>query len=206
MFRLAVITYPERLPEEAHALRIVGNIPKVCALHLRKPDYSENELRLLIEALPMELRRKIRLHDHFELCGEYGLQGVHLNHRHPTPPANIRSMSASCHNLGEVMEHKRNCDYVFLSPIFDSISKQGYTGKFSPETLSEAAKDGIIDQKVFALGGVRAQYIPMLRQWGFGGAAMLGEIWEYYKQNPDLDRFSAHLKNLFNKIDGKPWI
>lgn len=206
MFRLAVITFPEKLPEEAHALRIVGNIPKVCALHLRKPGYSENELRLLIEALPVSLRGKIRLHDHFELCEEYGLQGVHLNHRRPAPPAHIRPISASCHNLQEVIDYKKSCDYVFLSPIFDSISKQGYTGKFSPETLSEAAKSGIIDQQVFALGGVHAKYIPMLRQWGFGGAAMLGEIWQDYRQNPDLDRFSTHLKNLFNKIDGRPWI
>ena len=206
MFRIAVITAPERLPEEAQALQIVGDMPEVCALHLRKPDYREKELRQLIEALPAELRRKIRLHDHFELCEEYGLQGVHLNHRHPTPPAHIRSLSASCHNLQEVIDNKKSCDYVFLSPIFDSISKQGYASKFSPETLMDAAKSGIIDHQVFALGGVRAKYIPMLRQWGFGGAAMLGEIWEYYKQNPDLDRFSSHLKNLFNKIDGKPWI
>ena len=200
MFRIAVITAPERLPQEAQALQIVGDMPEVYALHLRKPDYSEKELRQLIEALPLELRRKIRLHDHFELCEEYELQGIHLNHRHPTPPANIRSISASCHNLGEVLEHKKTCDYVFLSPIFDSISKQGYTSNFSSETLSEAAQSGIIDHQAFALGGITAAHIPLLKQWGFGGAAMLGEIWEYYKQNPDLDRFSAHLKNLFNKI------
>lgn len=196
MFHIAVITPPERLPDEAQALRLVGDIPEVCALHLRKPDYSAHELRQLIEALPAELRGKIRLHDHFELCGEYGLQGVHLNHRHPAPPAHIRSLSASCHSLNEVAERKKSCDYVFLSPIFDSISKQGYPGKFSPETLSKAAQDGIIDSRVFALGGVTAAHIPLLKQWGFGGAALLGEIWQDYATCPDLRVLEEKIRSL----------
>lgn len=201
MFRIAVITAPEKLPDEALALQIVGNIPRVCALHVRKPGCSESEIRSLLESLPPEIRGKIRLHDHFGLCAEYGLQGVHLNRRNSTPPPRIRSISASCHSLQEVREYKKNCDYVFLSPIFNSISKEGYTGRFSPETLSDAARNGIIDSNVFALGGVRTKYFPILKNWGFGGAAMLGEIWTGYRQHPDPDRFSTHLKNLF-----APWI
>ncbi len=200
MFRIAVITPPERLPEEAEALRLVGAMPQVYALHVRKPDYSEGETRALLEALPADVRAKIRLHDHFELCGEYGLQGVHLNHRHPVPLAHIRSLSASCHSLQEVVERKKSCDYVFLSPIFDSISKQDYAGKFSPETLSEAAKSGIIDHKVFALGGVRAKYLPMLKQWGFGGAALLGDIWQDYATHPDLRTLEEKICSLQRTI------
>lgn len=206
MFRIAVITYPEKLPDEVHALRIVGNIPRVCAIHLRKPGYSQSQIRLLLESLSPEILGKVRLHDHFELCEEYGVQGVHLNRRNPTPPRHISSISASCHDLQQVREYKKTCDYVFLSPIFDSISKAGYTGGFLPETLAEAGKNGIIDYKVLALGGVRTKYFPLLRQWGFGGAAMLGEIWQDYRENPDLNRFTTHLKNLFNRVDDRPWI
>lgn len=201
MFRLAVITYPERLPDEIHALRMVGNLPRVCAVHMRKPGYSQSELRALLEALPPEVRGKVRLHDHFELCREYAVQGVHLNQRNPTPPAGIHSVSAGCHSLSELQEKKAGCEYVFLSPIFDSISKQGYKSNFSPELLENAARNGVIDKQVFALGGVRAEHFPLLRHWGFGGAALLGEIWQEFKENPDLERFARHLSNILHKVD-----
>ena len=67
-------------------------------------------------------------------------------------------------------------DYVFLSPIFDSISKQGYKGVFSENVLRNA--EGIIDAKVIALGGVTFSAIPWLQSLNFGGAAFLGDVWE----------------------------
>lgn len=63
---------------------------------------------------------------------------------------------------------------MFLSPIFDSVSKQGYTSAFTDNVLKQASKDGIIDNKVVALGGVTPDKINYLRQLNFGGAAMLG--------------------------------
>ena len=37
--------------------------------------------------------------------------------------------------------------------------------------------NGIINERVVALGGVTPEYIPQLRAWNFGGAAFLGDIW-----------------------------
>lgn len=68
-------------------------------------------------------------------------------------------------------------DYVFLSPIFDSISKSGYHSAFTLEVLQQAAAHNIIDEKVVALGGVTPDKVKWLRQIGFGGAAMLGAVW-----------------------------
>ena len=68
-------------------------------------------------------------------------------------------------------------DYVFLSPVFDSISKAGYKAGFSMEELQEASSRGIIDEKVVALGGVTFDSIPYLKRLGFGGAAMIGSIY-----------------------------
>lgn len=57
-------------------------------------------------------------------------------------------------------------DYLFLSPIFDSISKRGYLSQFSFESLQNAAKEGLIDGKVFALGGVtQAKVCPSCMSW-----------------------------------------
>ena len=73
---------------------------------------------------------------------------------------------------------KEEFDYLFLSPIFDSISKGGYKSTFSSEQLIEASKAGVIDEKVIALGGITIDKIPYLKRLNFGGVAMLGAIYK----------------------------
>ena len=67
-------------------------------------------------------------------------------------------------------------DYVFLSPVFNSISKQGYEAAFTDEQLDAAARSGLLDHRVMALGGIMPECAPQLRRWHFGGGAMLGCI------------------------------
>lgn len=88
------------------------------------------------------------------------------------------TVSRSCHSIQEVIRHKSECDYLFLSPIYDSISKEGYGAAFSRIELKRAAEEGIIDSQVFALGGVSLEHIPEIRSLGFGGAAVLGALWQ----------------------------
>ncbi len=92
-------------------------------------------------------------------------------------------ISRSCHSLEEVIKYRTSCDYVFLSPIFNSVSKQGYDSGFSYEDLIRARDCGIIDSHVFALSGVTPERIPLLQELGFGGCAVLGHIWEPFKKN-----------------------
>ena len=86
-------------------------------------------------------------------------------------------LSVSCHSLEELSAHKAKFDYLFLSPIFDSISKKGYSGRFTREQLLEARDNGLIDKKIIALGGITAGNIPIIRELGFGGVAVLGSVW-----------------------------
>jgi thiamine-phosphate pyrophosphorylase len=72
---------------------------------------------------------------------------------------------------------KNEYDYLFLSPIFDSISKNGYKSIYSGEELQDASNRGIIDDKVIALGGVKLDKIEYLRKLHFGGVAMIGGIY-----------------------------
>jgi thiamine-phosphate pyrophosphorylase len=68
-----------------------------------------------------------------------------------------------------------------LSPIFDSLSKRGYTSGFSAEELQRAADEGIIDEKVIALGGVTFDKIVYLERLNFGGVAMIGALYDIEK-------------------------
>ena len=134
---------------------------------------------------------------HFELAEAYGAHGIHLNRRHPLPPAHYTgSISCSCHTLQEVVERKAECSYLFLSPIFDSISKEGYGSGFTPQVLQEAKQQGVIDQQVVALGGVSLTKIAQLKEWGFGGVALLGAIW----QQP-AELFLPHFMQLREEVE-----
>lgn len=62
--------------------------------------------------------------------------------------------------------------YATLSPIFDSISKQGYKAAFNFDELQSALSK--LKLPVIALGGVTPEKIPLLTTLGFKGAAMLG--------------------------------
>jgi thiamine-phosphate pyrophosphorylase len=75
------------------------------------------------------------------------------------------------------VRYKSDYDYLFLSPIFDSISKSGYRSAFSNVELQEASDMGIIDEKVIALGGVTLDKIAYLKKLKFGGVAMVGGIY-----------------------------
>ena len=169
-----VITSPSFIPDEAsflHRLFAHG----VDIVHLRKPGATAEECARLLDGLTSDDRRRIVIHDFFELAEPYGLKGIHLNARRSTVPDGYEGhVSRSCHSLEEVKRYKDACDYVFLSPIFDSVSKQGYASAFTDRTLKQASSDGIIDNKVIALGGVTPDKIGYLRRLGFGGAAMLG--------------------------------
>lgn len=147
-------------------------------MHIRKPGYLSDEIATLLEHIPAEYHPRLILHDHFELAHEYPVGGLHLNRRNPVCPAGYQGTTGrSCHSLDEV---KTCCDttYCFLSPIYDSISKKGYTSHFPAVTLDRARQEGIINQRVYALGGIIPQQFPQIEGWGFGGAAMLGYLWE----------------------------
>ena len=149
-------------------------------LHLRKPSWNIDRCRRLLDEVDSQLYGRIVVHDHYPLCKEYGLRGVHLTGRHPNLPQGMRPkhISCSCHTLQEVILRKQEMTYLFLSPIFDSISKVGYKSPFPYSVLKEAEKNGIIDQQVIALGGVDYSKVALVQEMGFGGYAMLGNIWQ----------------------------
>ena len=150
-------------------------------LHLRKPDTEAIYSERLLSLIPEQYHKQIVIHDHFYLQEEFKLMGIHLNHRNPEIPQNYKGhISCSCHSIDEVKRRKNLCNYVFLSPIFDSISKAGYHSGFSGNELFQAAKAGIIDRKVIALGGITTDNLWQIKELGFGGAALLGNIWNQF--------------------------
>ncbi len=166
-------------------------------LHLRKPGSTINECRDFLRAIPSAYHSRIVVHEHYELLDEFGIGGVHLNSRTPRPSASFFanhpsiSVSCSCHSIAELTEKKSEAyDYLSLSPIFNSISKQGYDAAFSHEELVKAKENGVIDHRVMALGGICHDNIDEAMAYGFGGVMVLGDAWNDTLNPPARGTFS----------------
>lgn len=201
--KLILMTTPYFFVEESKILNALFD-EGLELLHLRKPDtdpvLSERLLRLIDEPY----RGRIVTHDHFYLKKEYGLRGIHLNHRNPEPPKGYRGhLSCSCHTVEEVKAYKKRCDYVFLSPIFQSISKAGYSSPFTPDDLKRLAEEKVIDRKVMALGGIDLEGIAKVKALGFGGAVVLGNIWNRIciHSTADFKKLIFHFRQLKEAAD-----
>lgn len=166
-------------------------------LHLRKPLAKESELIYLLNQIEPKYHTRIVLHDHFTLLKSYNLKGIHLNRRNNVNHLiETASISCSCHSFESIEAYINNYDYMFLSPIFDSISKKGYKHAFSEEQLAEAEASCIINEKVIALGGISKETIPLAAQYGFGGVAALGSIWGNYFQDRNEYALLKRFENL----------
>ena len=215
--RIIVISAPDFLPGEAEAVTALLEAG-AWRVHVRKPAAGSDSIARLLEHIPAALYSRISLHDHHELAARFGVGGVHLNSRNPSVPDGFGGMvSRSCHSIAELSQYSSVCDYMFLSPIFDSISKSGYVSRFSLEEIrrrivagSDVAtarmdvmsSDGncrSVDWgRVFALGGVCPDNVRLLEDVGFGGAAVLGYIWEPFRLDHDCAALSERLRNLMN--------
>lgn len=178
--KLIVITTPTFFTEEHEILNALFE-EGLEYLHLRKPHTEPILSERLLSLIPEQYHKRIITHDHFYLKEEFNLLGIHLNHRNSEIPDKYSGhISCSCHSIDDIKRRKGLCSYVFLSPIFDSISKSGYHSAYSDTELLRASKDGIIDRKVMALGGISLNNIQHAKDLGFGGAAVLGDLWNRF--------------------------
>jgi thiamine-phosphate pyrophosphorylase len=201
--KLILITSPTYFVEED---KIITSLFEegLDILHLRKPDTAPMYAERLLTLIPEQYHKRIVVHGHFYLKEEFRLKGIHLNLRNPNAPEHYKGhISCSCHSLEEVKERKRNYDYVFMSPVFDSISKQDYNAQYSPEEIKKAHKQGIIDKKVYALGGIDVHNIKEVKKYGFGGAAVMGAIWQKFDTCCDRDysQIIEHFRKLKKLAD-----
>ena len=199
-----VITMPDFIENEANYINQLFEAG-LDLLHLRKPESCIDDCERLLQEINPKWYQRIVVHDHFSICQKYHLHGIHLNSRnHQVPDGFQGSLSRSCHTFREVTAAQKEAvfSYVFLSPIFDSISKKGYKHNFANKDLEDAGNNGIINEKVIALGGIIPQFIPQLRGWNFGGAAFLGDIWNR-RQDADWSEYLSDVRKCLSHATQK---
>ncbi len=190
--QLIVITNPQSFATEAGILISLFE-QGLEFLHLRKPGAPLQEVESLLTLIPSRYHSRISLHSHWALAGKYKVGGLHgpLESVQGASPELWRSHS--CHSLAEVEEAGGDYDYVFLSPVFNSISKKGYDSAFPMDTLRQflfARRQKGAQARVAALGGVDEGNLKAVADLGFDGAAMLGALWQGGTGPQVVDKFN----------------
>jgi thiamine monophosphate synthase len=147
-------------------------------LHLRKPDWNPSSQRFFLERIDPAFLNKISVHQHHETIFEFGLKYCHMKESERTSKKRSDKKpglkySTSFHNYNDVQFESHLWDYCFLSPVFNSISKQNYKSTFPANFTIE----NDLYQRVFALGGITKNNVELVFEKGFYGAAVSGSIW-----------------------------
>lgn len=201
--KIIVISHPYWIEKENEAMRILFE-NGLEYFHLRKPDATKYAYRVFLEKINPDFHKHIIIHNHFELINEYKIKGVHLNSKAEEYSFMFsKHKSRSCHSFKEIIEYKAFFDYLFLSPVFDSISKHNYKAGFLTQDLERASKKNIIDNKVIALGGVDPTIVNQIIKWNFGGIAVLGFLWEEYVLTKNIDKLLYNFTLLQKAIKNK---
>lgn len=170
-------------------------------LHLRKPNTEPMFSERLLSLLPEEALRKITVHEHYYLKDEYGLAGIHLDNADDSIPDGYKGkFSRTCHTPSLLKDMKKKSRYVFLGNIFDSAYDKA---DITEQELSNLADMGLIDKHVYALGGVTADNISIIHDWGFGGVVICNDIWNKFDIHKDSDykKLMSHFEKIRRAVD-----
>jgi thiamine-phosphate pyrophosphorylase len=177
-------------------------------LHLRKPSFDQDGYINYINNVNSDFRSRIVISGCFELYHRLKLGGVHLNsHLRDSPSVwNIVSdiptnaISTSFHSWTEITENTFPYNYVFISPVFNSISKFGYNAVIDLTAVIEARGACMAERNycpaIIGLGGVGINELPILKKTGFDGAAMLGSIWQAKDPVAEMTKVLELIKTL----------
>lgn len=185
--KLIVISNPVNLKDE-HKLVSSFFEAGLEYFHLRKPEHSEMQMEEYLQLIPEKYYNRIMLHSHYSLAEKFNLKGIHNSNILSFSYKEGLIASASIHSINELQESEK-FNYVFLSPVFDSISKVGYKSNFDLKELKQSLqffKNQEPKTEVIALGGIDEENIAIARKTGFDGVAVLGAIWEVYSRSNSI--------------------
>lgn len=152
--------------------------------HVRKPEFSAEEMKAFVTAIGLEFRNRLVLHNHHHLAEDLEINRLHFTEkmRKEIDPETLYHynekrihLSTSVHTIEAFNDLRIFFQYAFLSPVFASISKSNYQSDIN---LLEAIQNRSNHQtKLVALGGIESSNIQKTLAAGFDEVALLGSIW-----------------------------
>ena len=161
--------------------------------HIRKPKFTTKQMEEYLGRIPKQFHNRIIIHSHHNLARKYNLQGVHYTKKHLEK--NLRNWwrekmlrlsgsqfikTTSHGKLASLFDEEDiRFNYIFLSPIFDTITGKYQSGYYEDSIKSVLQKTG---KKVIARGGIDASRIEKIQELGFYGMALYSSVWD--KESP----------------------
>ena len=184
--KLIVVSSPDQVNDETSIINKLFELG-LEYFHIRKPADTEEQVRKLIAGIEPDYYPCLSLHQHHSLAEEFGIKRLHYteNERGKLNNNTLEGLisngfilSTSIHDLS-LLPSLNEYHYVFFGPVYNSISKQGYTSVLPPGfKLSKINGSPII----IGIGGIEAKNIAGIKKMNFDGAAILGSIWNNTKQ------------------------
>lgn len=204
--KLVVITSEHHFDKEHEVIKKLFKAG-LHTLHVRKPTYSRKKLKEFISQIPEKYHKKLVLHSHHSLALKFKIKGIHFTEKHRKKYFwnllkyrlyklfnGSLQLTASYHHIREVEKLSANkYKYVFLSPVFQSISNENKKKNMDLSRIQDALRQ--TKAKVIALGGIESDKLVRCQNVGFVGIAVLGNIW----QSPDPVGTFTHLYELCKK-------
>lgn len=171
--------------------------------HFRKPNKNYQEHCDFLNQIDKQYHNRIVVHYFHELINSYNLKGIHFQEQKrrdvlDTPSdyfANLNNMfgktiSSSFHEPEDLENCTFEFDYHLLSPVFSSISKEGYQGRgFDVNN---------IDKTIVGMGGVTTENLSEFDTLGFQGVGVLGGIWNSENPVEDFKKMKLRQAQLSN--------
>lgn len=149
-------------------------------LHVRKPDFSEEEMKVFLSKVEQDYRCLLVLHQHHHLAEDFGINRIHFT-ENKRAEWNLKKeedfliKSTSTHSISDFNSLDDCFNYAFLSPVYKSISKPSYQSDLNVEKAIKERTN--FKTKLIALGGISSKNIVETYKLGFDAAALLGTIW-----------------------------
>jgi thiamine-phosphate pyrophosphorylase len=176
------------------------------AFHVKKSSFEKHEMEEYIKTIPSKYHKYIVLHSNHKLRKNFKLGGLHISRTHRKKRYNskwkmfkLRKLSRNLKftrtfsKLSTLSNNKKKYDYVFLGPIYDSISKLGHSGNFGNRSMKKYIS--LSKSPVYALGGVTIDKFKECKEVGFEGVGLLGYIWNNEEMTP-IEAFRAAKKSI----------
>jgi len=186
--RLIVVTGSKTLSDEPSLVTKMFE-DGLMTLHLRKPNYTTQEMRTYLEEIPKHFHNRIIIHSHHILAIKFNLKGIHFTSTHLSKKwkyffTRVRLRikfgklykTRSYRRLNDIhKEEEYDFDYYLMGTVFNNLTGELYGGYYD-ESLRAGIKS--TTKKLVARGGITDKVIDKAHNYGFYGIAFCSFIWK----------------------------